>query len=106
MVFACRRPHFSLLRQRKVSKRKATRLVRAPARFGKWPSFRRDIHVSTSLKRTSCAFSSHFPPVLGELVWESKSKAKAKVCVGLGACEARLLGCRRHPWQGARDLGN
>src|SRR6187402_3461358 len=78
MVFACRRPHFSLLRQRKVSKRKGTRFVPDPARFGKWPSFRRDIHVSTSLKRTSCAFSSHFPPVLGELVWERKSKAKSK----------------------------
>src|SRR6187402_1402806 len=79
MTFACRRPHFSLLRQRKVSKRKATRLVRAPARFGKWPSFRRDIHVSTSLKRTSCAFSSHFPPVLGELVrGNQKRRARAK----------------------------
>lgn len=40
-------------------------------RFKKSPSFRHGVHAVTSLKRTSCTFSSNFSPVLGELIWVS-----------------------------------
>ena len=56
--------YFSLLRQRKVTKRKAPRLALISARFEKLLSFRCGIHAASSLKRTSCAFANNFPSVL------------------------------------------
>src|SRR3954466_14682487 len=59
---------------KKVTKKRRPISFVHPARFGKLSSFRSDIHVASSLKRTSCAFYGNFPPMLGELTWESKSK--------------------------------
>src|SRR6187402_2977930 len=91
---ACRGPHFSLSRQRKVSKRKATQIAPDPALLRKFLPFRRDIHVSTSLKRTSCTFCRNFLPLLGELTWEGNQKRRARARARAGSPPARAWLCR------------
>jgi len=68
--FAPWRVTFLCFAKEKSPKERQPKSFVFPARFGKFPSFRYDIHVASSLKRTSCAFSGNFPPMLGELIWD------------------------------------
>ncbi len=77
LVSPCWRVSFLCLSKEKEPKEKTPNSSVFPARFGKLLSFRRDIHVATSLKCTSCTCANNFPAMLGELIWDpfgAKSK--------------------------------
>ena len=69
IYFASWRVTFLCVAKEKLPKERQPKSFVFPARFRELPSFRCDIRVASSLKRTSCAFSGNFPPMLGELIW-------------------------------------